>query len=186
MLQKEYRFLQAKYNLQKIDMPVHFLRMRPACFPTVRLAQLAMLMYGSEQLFSSIINLENAKAIKLLLSVTANDYWHYHFTFDESSAYKPKTLGSQMINSVMANTIVPVLFAYGEYHNEQRYKLKAVEWINDLPPENNSVTNKFSKTGISNKHASDSQALIELKTQYCDKRRCLDCAIGNAILKHSR
>lgn len=182
MLKKEYVFLQTKYDLVKTHCPVHFLRMRPACFPTIRLAQLAMLIHTTTNLFSSIINAENASELKVILNVTANDYWHYHFTFDESTVYHPKTMGAQMINNIIVNSVIPILFTYGEYRKEERYKQKAIEWISRMPSENNSVTTKFRKLGIGHKNASDSQALIELKSQYCDFRRCLDCAIGNALL----
>ena len=54
MLQKEYRFYQKKYKLKPIDGELFFLRMRPANFPTIRLAQLSMLIHESEHLFSKI------------------------------------------------------------------------------------------------------------------------------------
>lgn len=183
MLQKEFKFLQNKYLLREINMPVHFLRMRPACFPTVRLAQLAMLIHMRSQVFSSIINCQRISDIKSLLNVTANDYWHYHFTFEETTVYMPKTAGMGMTNNIIVNTVVPILFAYGEYKNEDRFKQKAVDWIRCLPPEKNAVIEKFRKLEITNKNAGESQALLELKTQYCDQRRCLDCAVGGAILK---
>jgi hypothetical protein len=183
MLQKEYRFYKAKYELKQINIPVHFLRMRPAAFPTLRLAQLAMLMHTSQHLFSSVIDADNVKQIKGLLNVTANDYWHYHFTFGEKGDHQPKVLGAQMVNSVVANAIVPLLFSYGQYHQELRYRQKALDWLNGLTAERNSITKQFEKTGVGCKHAGDSQALIELKTMYCDKRKCLDCMVGNAILK---
>lgn len=183
MLKKEYLFLQRKYCLKKINVAVHFLRMRPACFPTVRLAQLAMLMHLTENLFSAIVNAGSVRDIKRLLNITANDYWHYHFIFGQQAGYRPKVLGAAMTNSILVNTVAIILFAYGRYHNEPAYQHKAVEWIAQLPSEHNAMIRKFKSIGIDAISASDSQSLKELKTQYCDKRRCLDCAIANTLLQ---
>ena len=183
MLQKEYRFLQKKHSLKPIHLPVYFLRMRPINFPTIRLAQLAMLVHHSNHLFSKIKETVGLKEIKTLLNVTANDFWHYHYTLDEQSDYKPKNLGEQMIENIIINTIIPVLFAYGLLHKENQYKQKALKWMEELGAEKNSITSKFKGLSIGNSNAFESQALIELKTQYCDNKRCLDCAVGNALLK---
>ena len=88
-----------------------------------------------------------------------------------------------MIDAIIINTIVPVLFAYGNYNNEPKYKLKALQWLEETAAENNSITKGFQSIAIENKNAYDSQALIELKNEYCDKRKCLDCAVGNYLLK---
>jgi hypothetical protein len=183
MLQKEYRFLQKKYQLQKVFVPLKFLRMRPSSFPSVRLAQLAMLIYNSTHLFSKIKELQSLKEVKDLLDITANDYWHYHYRFEELSDYKVKNLGEEMVNNIIVNTIVPTLYAYGSYHGEIVYKNKALNWLEEIAPEKNRITNGWKEIGASNQQAYDSQSLIELKTQYCDYKRCLECGIGNALLK---
>ena len=184
LLRKEYDFLQGKYTIRPIPMPIHFLRMRPGNFPTIRLAQLAMLVYGSGHLFSKIKDAGAVKEIKGWFDVTANDYWHYHYRFDEIAAFKKKKLGDTMIDNIIINTIVPVLFAYGNYHREQKYKDRALQWLEETADESNSITKGFRKIGIENKNGYDSQGLIELKNEYCNKKRCLDCGIGNAILKN--
>jgi hypothetical protein len=185
LLQREYRFWQKKYQLNKISVPVHFLRMRPASFPTVRLAQLAMLVHHSSHLFSKIKLITAVKDVADLLDTTANDYWHYHYRPDEVSAFKKKRLGRDMVNNLLVNTVVPVLFAYGLYHNDQVFKDRALQWLEALKPESNAVTNAWRGLGVCNKQAGDSQALLELKTEYCDKKKCLDCVIGNALLKRA-
>ncbi|MDQ3683371.1 MAG: DUF2851 family protein, partial [Bacteroidota bacterium] len=106
LLQHEYNFLTSKFNLQPIHTSVHFLRMRPANFPTIRIAQLAALVHQSNHLFSKIIETENIGEVKNWLQVTANDYWHYHYRFDELSDYKPKKIGSDMADSLLINTII--------------------------------------------------------------------------------
>ena len=183
MLQKEYRFLKKKYNLQKIEGSLIFLRMRPSNFPTIRLAQLAMLVHNSLHLFSKIKEANDLKNIKQLLQVTANDYWHYHYVFDETSAFKKKKLGEQMTGNILINTVVPILFAYGHYHHENVYKDKALQWLEDIKAEKNSITNGFESLQVENKNAFDSQALIQLKNEYCNKKRCLDCSVGNKLLR---
>ena len=183
MLQKEYYFYQKKYGLASSIGEPYFLRMRPANFPTIRLAQLAMLIHKSEHLFSKIKETSSVAEVKKWLSVSANDYWHYHYTFEEETGYKIKTLGTQMIYNVIINTIIPVLFSYGLHHKEEAYKEKAIQWLYEIPPEKNSITEGFERLQQSHKSAFDSQAFIQLKNEYCYEKHCLQCAIGNGILK---
>lgn len=185
LLQKEYKFLQSKYNLQPIKIPLYSLRMRPSNFPAVRLAELAMLVHESSHLFSKVKEVASAAEIKRFFEVTANDYWHYHYQFDEASSFKRKKTGETMIDNIIINTVAPVLFAYGNYHHENKYKDKAIQCLEELPAEKNLITNGFRELNIENKNARDSQALIELRNEYCNKKRCLECAIGNAILKQT-
>src|SRR5215831_10647608 len=183
MLKKEYEFLKKKYDLKPSNQPVFFLRMRPGNFPTIRLAQLAILLHESVHLFSKIKEADSINEIKKWFDVTANDYWHYHYHFDETSSFKKKKLGATMIDNIITNTIVPVLFAYGNYHDEEKYKQKAIKWLEEVSAEQNSITKAFMQLGVENKNSFDSQGLIELKNEYCDKKRCLNCSVGNAILK---
>jgi hypothetical protein len=185
MLQKEYAFFKRKYQLRQNSYSPFFLRMRPGNFPTIRLAQLAMLVHQSEHLFSKIKETDSVKDVKKWLDVTANDYWHYHYRFDEPSLYKEKKLGAAMTDNILINTICAVLFAYGHFNKDQKYKDRALQWMEEITAESNSITKGFLLAGINNKNARDSQALIELKNEYCSKKRCLDCAVGNALLKNS-
>ena len=183
LLRKEYQFYKSKYNLQSTNANLFFLRMRPANFPTVRLAQLAMLIVHSVHLFSKIKEIEEVENVKKLLNVTANDYWHYHYNFDELSAYKIKNVGVQMINNLIINTVIPILFAYGHYTKEHHFKDKALRWLTQLTAEKNSRINGFLALQITIKNAFDSQSLLQLKNEYCSKKRCLECAVGNKLLK---
>ncbi len=184
LLQREYNFLKKKYNLQPVHHPVHFLRMRPGNFPTIRLAQLAMLVHQSVHLFSKIKEAKAVEEIRQLLDVTANDYWHYHYRFDEPGGFRKKKMGTATIDTIIINTVVPLLFAYGDYHNEQQYKDKALQWLMQTGAESNAITRKFAELGINNSNAFDSQSLIELKNEYCSNIRCLKCAVGNSLLKN--
>lgn len=183
LLQREYRFLQKKYKWQPVQVSPHLLRMRPANFPTIRLAQLAMLIHNSSHLFSIIKEESQIEKVSELLQVTANDYWHYHYLFDEPTEFKPKQLGSQMVDNVLINTIIPILFAYGNNTGNQDVKDKGIRWLSQLKPEKNTITSKWITLGVLQQNALESQALIELKNNYCNEIRCLDCAVGNGILK---
>ena len=184
MLKKEYFYLQKKYSFQPIHIPTHFLRMRPANFPTIRLSQLAMLVHKSSHLFSIIKEAEDIKDIEKLFDVSANDYWHYHYVFDEVTNFKIKTLGKQMAQNIIVNTVLPLLYAYGWYNNDELYIEKANKWATQLLPEQNFITKGFKALNIQNKSSYDSQALIQLKNKYCNDKKCLQCAVGNSLLKN--
>lgn len=183
MLRREYIFLQKKYILRKAFAPIYFLRMRPPNFPTIRLAQLAVLVQQSHHLFSSVRDIADINAFKKLLKVTANDYWHYHYLFDELTAFKKKTVGEDMIRNIVINTVIPMLYAYGYLNNNEQYKDKALRWMEQVSAEQNSITKGFELLGIHNKNAFDSQALIQLKNVYCNYKQCLQCAVGNQVMK---
>jgi hypothetical protein len=186
MLQKEYRFYQKKYKLRTVDGELFFLRMRPANFPTIRLAQLAMLIHNSEHLFSKVKETESISEVKQMLSLEANDYWYYHYTFDEKTGYKIKKLGAKMVNNIIINTIIPILFSYGLYQSDEYFKEKSIKWLEQIAPEKNAITKGFENLGYANKSAFDSQAFIELKKHYCNEKFCLKCAIGNSLLQNMK
>ena len=183
MLQKEYRFLQGKYKLKPVKQPLHFLRMRPSNFPTIRLAQLAMLVHQSSHLFSKVLEAKTIDAIRNMLAVTANDYWHYHYLLNEPAAFRKKQLGKSMVDNLLINCIIPVLFVYADEHNDEPAKEKAVLWLQQMKKEQNSITQQWETIGVTHQSAFDSQALLYLKKNYCDAKQCLQCAIGNSLLK---
>jgi hypothetical protein len=183
-LNESYQFQKTKYKLQQRPNAALFLRMRPASFPTIRLAQLAALVHSSGHLFSKIKEIISVKDVKCLLDTCASPYWDQHYTFDKlSTVARPKRTGQGMINNLIINTVVPTLFAYGLQRQEQLYKDRALQWLTEVMVEENTITRGFAQCGIASSNAFESQALIELKTSYCDQKRCLDCAVGNALLK---
>jgi hypothetical protein len=185
LLQKEYNFLKAKYSLKSIDRPPVFLRMRPVNFPTVRLAQLAMLLHQSVHLFSKIKEADSLSKLAALFSVTASAYWNTHYHLKESVAHQPKKTGQQLINTLLINVAAPLLFSYGRQQAETKYCDQALLLLEEIGPEKNNVTNAFVQLQVENRNAFTSQALLHLKKNYCDTKRCLECAVGNAILKRS-
>jgi hypothetical protein len=183
LLQREYRYLQQLHPLKPVHRSMNFLRMRPPAFPTVRLAQLAMLLHTREHLFERLLEAADVAEVRSCFDITANDYWHYHYRFDEESAFQPKHLGMSMTDSLLVNTAVPVIFAWGQINGIDAYKEKALHWLQQLPAESNSILRRFEKIGIRAAGAGDAQALLFLEKNYCSQRRCLDCAIGNALLR---
>jgi len=183
MLQKEYQFLKSKYNLTESKIPVHFLRMRPGNFPTIRLAQLAALIQKSVHLFSKIIEEGSLKEVNKFFNADANDFWCYHYKLDDASVYKPKPIGASTIENIVINTVAPMVFTYGTAHQIQKLKDRAIQWLSETRAEKNNITKGFEKIGFESNNAFDSQSLIELKNQYCNFKKCLNCAIGNSLLK---
>ncbi|MBY0480385.1 MAG: DUF2851 family protein [Chitinophagaceae bacterium] len=184
LLQKEYGHLKNKYRLPRLMIQPAFLRMRPASFPGLRMAQLAKLLQSTDHLFAKVKDCTELSSIQKMLSVHPNDYWLYHYRINEFTAHKEKYLGAQMINSVIINTIVPVLFAYGEKMQESDLQEKAMNWLLELGSEKNKITGEWESYKIMNRTAFDSQALLELTQMYCGEKRCLNCAVGSAILSN--
>lgn len=185
LLQREYRFYQKKYGFERVEGSVLFGRMRPANFPTIRLAQLAALIQKSSHLFSKIKEFDSLADARNALEAAPNDFWLYHYKLDDppsESGVRKKTLGDQMIENIIINTFCPILFAYGMHHDDQLQKEKAIAWLEGLSPEKNQITRGFERLRLKNENAFDSQALIQLKAAYCDKKKCLECAVGNIIL----
>jgi hypothetical protein len=117
------------------------------------------------------------------LSVTASTYWNNHYRFGVTTHLQPKKVGDDMVHNIIINTVAPLLFAYSLYHKKEDLKEKAVSWLQQTAPESNGITKGFLNLSITSTSAFESQALIELKNEYCNERRCLDCAVGNALLK---
>jgi hypothetical protein len=183
MLQKEYFFLRSKYQLRSINGRPAFLRMRPAGFPTIRLAQLAQLLYHSGPLFACIKEEDAPDKLRSWFTIPANDYWNNHYRFDEPAAFSPKIAGTRFADTVIINTVVPLLFSYGMMMNEELYKERALRLLAALPPEVNTVIGAWHRKGVTAINALETQALLQLKKKYCDARRCLHCSVGAKILK---
>jgi len=186
-LKKEYLFLKKKHRLSPIS-PVawRFLRLRPANFPTIRIAQFATLIYQSLHLFSKILEARDMGGIEKLFEVKLSDYWLTHYVFDKESVKRNKTLGKNTVHLLLINTIVPFLFLYGKLKGKETFKDKALKLLEEVPPESNSTLSKWKELGMLPKSAYQTQALLQLKNNYCKPKQCLKCAIGNAILKERK
>jgi hypothetical protein len=186
-LQSEFNYLSKKNNIHPLDKSVwKFLRMRPANFPTIRIVQFAALMQKNPRLFSVLIETKKLKALISLLNVTISDYWDEHYVFEKKTKKRFKKLGQSSIENVIINTIVPLKFVYGKHTGKNIYQDDAIKLLEELNAEENSKTKAFYSIGFKAKSAMESQALIFLKTNFCDNKLCLSCEIGHSLLQPTR
>ena len=184
-LKKEYRFLAQKFQLEPIaSSRWKWLRLRPPNFPTVRIAQFASLVHQSESLFSKFIKAKSITDVSNLLKCEASAYWTTHYQFGEESIEKKKNMGKTGIDALIINCVVPLLFLYGTHHDLQKLKDKACDFLSQLPSEKNAIINKWKDCGVEVMTAYQSQALLQLKTTYCDHASCLQCEFGNRIIRN--
>ncbi len=182
-LKKEFDFLKAKFKLPDgIHAPWKFLRLRPANFPTIRIAQFAELVHRSSHLFSKILECETTMQVIKLFDVSASAYWDTHYIFGKTSASQKKNFGRTATENIIINTAAPVIFAYGMHRNEEKYKETALQFLEGIPSESNSIIKKWESLKIKSHNAFRSQALLELMNQYCIEKKCLLCSIGNKLI----
>lgn len=182
-LQNEYLYLKTKYTLTTFvtKQEWHFSKLHPTNFPAIRLAQFAMLIFKSSHLFSKILEAKDIESIKKMFEVATSEYWSNHYSLDKTSKNKTKNLGSAAIDLIIINAIVPTLYAYS--HNNADNRNRANEYLLNLKPENNKIIRAWTDAGINAKDSYSSQALLHLKNNYCDNKKCLQCSIGNYIIK---
>jgi hypothetical protein len=186
-LTREYAYLKKRFNLVPIEKHLwKFSKLRPSNFPTVRIAQFAKLIHKSSRMFSRILESKELNKIYELFNIELGDFWLTHYTFQKESTKRSKKLGKQAITTIIINTIVPFLFIFGERKNKEEYKEKAIKFLNELPPENNSITKRWTNIGIKQENAYQTQALIHLKNEYCNQKKCLDCDIGNQLINRRK
>lgn len=187
LLKKEYNFLNAKYGLKPRQLKRHqwkFLRMRPANFPTLRIAQLARVLSNRQKIFSMILNADDVAQVRKIFQLSPSDYWQCHYAFGKPTKRKIGKMGKNSIENIIINTFVPILAAYSIENDDQGYMEKALMWLQDLDPEINNKTKLWGNAGIKIKSAFDSQAAIEMINNYCTKKRCLECNIGVSLIKN--
>ena len=183
-LKKEYTYLQHKFGLIPMDASLwRFLRLRPANFPHIRIAQLACLYHRAYGLLSRIMETETLQGVRDILKGGTSEYWLTHYTFGGSSPSRPKTLSNTSLDLLIINTVVTFLYAYGLHKGNRVLCARAGSFLEELKAENNYITRMWEQCGMKTSNAADSQALIQLKKEYCDKKKCLYCRIGYEYLK---
>ena len=181
-LKEEYKYLKHKYNLHANANGFQFFRMRPTNFPTIRIAQLASLYAKHQNLFSKLMQISKLEDFYKLLSVEVNEFWKTHYTFETTSKKSAKKLTKSFIDLLLINTIVPLKFQYLKCRL-QLDEHDFLSLIQQIKPEKNSIISKFSEVKVNANNAFESQALLQLKNNYCAPKLCLQCAIGKSILK---
>ena len=182
---KEYTFLKNKYLLNSLSgKEWKLLRMRPTSYPTLRISQLANLYSKEPDLHSKILEITDIETLYKLFECTASAYWNDHYLFDKQSHFRVKKLGRDSITKVIVNAIVPFLFAYGQFTSEDKYIERSLHFMEQIKAESNKIISEWKSYTVKVRNALESQALIQLKKNYCDKKRCLECAFGNKVLKN--
>lgn len=184
-LRREFLYLKQKYSLNSMKGIVwKFSRMRPPNFPTLRMAQLAAIYTATKQLFYIIRDCMSIEDIAIVLDVEPSGFWqmHYSFTADKSKTNSGK-IGMSTLNAIIINCIVPFAFAYGRSVGNLSYEKYALELLEKIKPEVNSITKKMSAVGFENDNSKASQSLIQLHNEYCVPKKCLNCKIGVYLLQ---
>ncbi|TRX71388.1 DUF2851 family protein [Carboxylicivirga sp. M1479] len=183
-LRKEYKFLKLKYGLNPIKAHLwKFLRLRPGNFPTIRLAQLAMLIHKTHGQFEPLLSIDKSMQQFESLNIETSDYWTTHYKFGSTSKkISKKQLGKASQQRIVYNTILPYLFIYAAKHNNQEQKEKIIDYLYQQVNEKNATLNKWNELGVKSENEAQAQALLFLKKNYCDSKKCLNCQIGHKVL----
>ncbi len=184
-LKFRYFYLLHKYQLEKIMVDsVQFFKHRPDNFPTIRLSQLANLYHVQQNLFSKLVEVNTVENIYKIFDISVSNYWLNHYQFDKESPKKKKQLSKSFVDLIIINTIIPLLFAYAKSQGKETSE-DLIQLLYEVAPEKNAIIEKFSFFGIKAQNAFESQSLLQLKNEYCNKSRCLECGIGMELLKKS-
>lgn len=183
-LVEKYNYLQHKYSLTPIA-AAHwkFMRLRPANFPTIRIAQLATLLYQQSHWFSALLAIENIKAMQQFFKLQQSAYWQTHYDFGKTVSQISHELGKESINNLIINTVAPLLAAYSQQQDNELFMERALNLLEGLPAEHNKITQRWEDVGLAIRTAFDSQASIELYNEFCTKKRCLQCRIGKELIR---
>lgn len=183
-LKTEYQYLSHKFQLHPMDANLwRFLRLRPQNFPHIRISQLANLYYEERSGLSCLLECETIKQARELLSTQVTAYWETHYMFGIESKKSEKRMTTASLDLQIINTVVPILFAYGKHKSNEKLCERAFDFLEALKAEHNHIVQMWEKVGLSVETAGDSQALIQLKKEYCDPKDCLRCRIGYEYLK---
>ena len=183
-LKAEYEYLAHKFGLRAMDGGEwKFLRMRPQNFPYIRLSQLACLYHSRRSDLSRLAECATADDMRRLLRTEATPYWQEHYAFGAPSRRARKALSAASLDVVIVNTALPVLFAYGRHRMDESLCGRSLDMLTQLKAENNHITRLWAECGLQAENAADSQALIQLKREYCDRKDCLRCRIGYEYLR---
>jgi hypothetical protein len=162
-------------------LPVQFFRLRPPNFPSIRISQFANLYTLEQNLFSRVINLKTKEGYYELFNKGVTGFWMSHYTFAKTSKISKKRLTNAFIDLIIINTIIPLKFCYAKSQGKSIDE-GLFELIKQIKIEKNSIVSKFLELKMIEKNALNSQALLQLKLAYCDKNKCLHCAVGNSLI----
>ncbi len=183
-LQKEYRYLRTAYKLTPMDAHLwKFFRIRPDSFPTIRISQLSHLLSSGSSLFSRLLSAHDVEQLRSVFELRTSEYWDTHYRFDVLSPQRSKHVGKTLVDILIINAWLPLLFEYGTQHDDQQLRTLSLALLQQLPPENNKCMRLWSSAHVSIPDAAHSQALLQLYNEYCTPRKCLACPIGHHLLR---
>jgi len=181
--QDQYRLLALKFKLKNTEVETpRFFRLRPPNFPTLRLSQLAMLWCERIHLFSEILTAKSTADFYKLFDVSASSYWDTHYNFEVISSKRKKKLTKKFIDLIIINTVIPLKYSYA-LHQGKDISEEIIDLAISIKAERNIIVDRFHDLRDLNGSALDSQGLLQLKKNYCDQNKCLQCAVGNAVLR---
>lgn len=184
-LKNEFFYIKSAYKVNQLNSHLwKYMRMRPVSFPDIRIAQLAGLLKNRPRLFSEILEVKNIEELKKLLFAEIHPYWLSHFRFGKDSRRIEKKLGNDQIEVIIINVVVPLLFCYGRINDVLDYEERAIALMESVHSEKNKITRIFGQLGIKPLNAAESQSLLELYFDYCKQKRCLNCNLGNKVLRN--
>ncbi len=183
-LKQEFFFLKHKFKLPSGGiLPVKYFRLRPDNFPELRLVQLAAVYYKQKSLFSALQKCSTPQQVYELFDAELSDFWNTHYTFSRSHSPRKKKLTKKFIDLLIINTVVPIQFSYLKSKGKDGLDT-ALPLIKAIAPEHNEVISQFRSLRPSvAPGAMESQALLQLKKEYCERKACLSCAVGLKILQ---
>lgn len=182
-LQTDYQALRAGARLTPIAAHLwKFFRLRPSAFPTLRISQFAHLVARPQSLFAQLLEMTSVEDVRALFNVPASDYWDNHYRFDQPSTCRSKRVGKTLVDSLILNAWIPLLFEYAQYHDDDRLRQQAIDLLQQLPAEDNQIIRRWLSAGVRAENAAQSQALLQLYNEYCQRHRCLQCPLGYYVL----
>jgi hypothetical protein len=183
LLASEYDFFRGKYGLKPIPgSSWKFLRMRPYNFPTIRISQFAAFLNLTQARFFPLLEVGSLSGASGLFKIEASEYWNTHYIFDKATGIKPKIIGPTCSKLLVINGLAPFLFFYGREKGVYAICESVLDFLEESDGESNICIDQWKKAGLPASNALQTQALLQLKQFYCDKKRCLDCRIGNRLL----
>lgn len=183
-LKKEYDYLQRKFDLDEPSSKPEFFGLRPMNFPTIRISQLVDLYLYNHNFFSKVMQLDSLEDIYQVFEIKASSYWEEHYTFGKVSKKRVKKLSKKFVDLVIINTLVPLKFCYAKYLGKD-WNEELIKLMSELGKEDNSIIKNFDKIGLKTKNALESQAKLELFTNYCSQNKCMQCTIGAQLLNRN-
>jgi Protein of unknown function (DUF2851) len=185
-LRLEFGLLTRKYDLESVRLARRqwrFLRLRPANFPTVRIAQFASFLFHQKTLSPEIFVTKDLRELRRIVSTPVSEYWRQHYRFNKQVKTRVPDMGISGTDNILINAVSPLLIAFGKYHDHQHVMDKATEILQRLPAENNSVIRTWHDLGFVIGNAFETQGALELYNEFCQRRNCLNCVIGSSLLK---